>query len=217
VRSRPIPENGTAHGLRPLAVGALSGALAGTLFGAAAILVQAALTQVTVASYGRTAAVDNAMTGDAFVASPNVLITFVLLGGICGLLFGAARARLKTPGVVTTLGFAVLLVLVLQPLLLGAHLDFSAVAWIGDRSAVPPGGYFKPVREQVLPPLVLRSILAALIFVEGLAIALAARLVGQLLPNLPAAAYAVITMALGIPGLAIFALLLFVATGAGGG
>lgn len=209
------PKNGTASGLRPLAVGALSGVLAGILFGAIAILVQAALTQMTIARYGRSAAVDNALTGNAFVASPDVLITFTLMGSLGGVLYGAARARLGAPGVVTTFAFAVLLVVVLQPLLLGARLDFSAVAWIGDRSATPPGGYFKPFPEQVLPPLVLGSILAALIFVEGLAIALFTRLGGQLLPKLPATAYAVIAIGLGLPGLGVLALLVFVASGGG--
>ncbi len=39
--SRSVPKNGMTNGLRPLAVGALSGMLAGILFWAIAILIQA--------------------------------------------------------------------------------------------------------------------------------------------------------------------------------
>ena len=205
-----------AGGLRQLAVGALSGGLAGFLFWFIAILVQAALTLVTIASYGRTAAVDNAPSGGTFLTSPGVIIPFILVGSLGGVLYGAARAGLRIPGVVTALGFAVLFALALQPLLSGANLDFSAVAWIGQRSATPPGGYFKPSPQQVVPPIVLGSMLAALIFLEGLAIALFARLGGALLPKLPAAAYAVIAAGLGLPGLAVLGLLLFIATGGAG-
>jgi hypothetical protein len=105
-------------------------------------------------------------------------------------------------------------VLVLQPLLSGANLGFSAVAWIGERSAIPPGGYFKPFPKQVVPPFVLTSILAALIFLEGLAIAFFARLGGRLMPNLPATAYAVIAA---VPALAFFGLLLIAVALIGGG
>lgn len=194
----------------------MSGVLSGILFVAIAILVQAALTQFVIAGYGRAAAVDNALAGSQLVARSDLFIPFGLLGGSTGLLYGAVRAGLKIPGLITALGFAVLLVLVLEPLLVAANLGFSAVAWIGDRSATPPGGYFKPRPEQVLPPLVLQSILAALIFMEGLAIALFARLGGRLLPILPVAAYAVIAAALGLPGLAVLALVMFVACGGGG-
>ncbi|SRR5713226_9561370 len=212
--SRSVPKNRMANGLRPLAVGALSGVLAGILFWAIAILIQAALTQVTIASYGRSAAVDNAPSVGTFLTSPGVLIPLTVLGSFGGLLYGAARSRLKLPGVVTALGFAVLLVLVLQPLLSGANLGFSAVAWIGERSAIPPGGYFKPFPKEVVPPFVLTSILAALIFLVGLAIAFFARLGGRLLPNLPATAYAVIAA---VPALAFFGLLLIAVALIGGG
>lgn len=205
-----------ANGLRQPAVGALSGAVAGVLFWATAILVQAALTLATIASYGRTAAVDNAPTGGTFLTSPGVLIPLILLGGFGGVLYGAARAGLRIPGVVTALGFAFLFTLALQPLFVAANLDFSAVAWIGQRSATPPGGYFKPSPQQVVPPFDLASILAALIFLEGLAIAVFARLGDRLLPKLPAAAYAVIAIGLGLPGLGVLGLLLFFATGGGG-
>jgi hypothetical protein len=212
--SRPVHEDARANGLRPMAVGALSGVLAGTLFWVIAILVQAALTQVTIATYGRSAAVDNAPAGGTFLTSSGGLIPFTVLGSFGGLLYGAARARLKLPGVVTALGFAVLFALVLQPLLSGANLGFSGVAWIGERSATPPGGYFKPSPVQVLPPFALELILATLVFLEGLAIALFARLGRRLLPNLPAPAYAVIAA---VPVLAFFALLLLVVALLGGG
>jgi len=211
---RSVPKNGMANGLRPLAVGALSGVLAGILFWAIAILVQAALTEVTIASYGRSAAVDNAPAGGTFLTSPGVLIPFTVLGSFGGLLYGAAHARLNLPGVVTALGFAVLLVLVLQPLLSGANLGFSTAAWIGERFAIPPGGYFKPFLMQVVPQFVLTSILAAIIFLEGLAIAFFARLGGRLLPNLPATAYAVIAA---VPAIAFFGLLVIAAALIGGG
>src|SRR5712692_9267187 len=118
----PNPENGAASGLRSAAVGSLSGMLAGFLFGVLAMLVQAVITHVTIASYGES----RSDYGYASLAQPDVLIVFTILGSIFGVLYGAAIARLRTPGVPTALGFAVLLVLVLEPLLSSGQGGFSA-------------------------------------------------------------------------------------------
>ncbi len=71
--------------LRRLAVGALSGVRAGFLFGVITILVQAAITQVTIASYGNSAV----YIIYAFDANPQQVIVFSLLGSLLGLLYGA--------------------------------------------------------------------------------------------------------------------------------
>src|SRR5712692_6927892 len=158
--TRPGPESGVVSDLRELAVGALSGVLAGFLFGLITILVQAAITQVTIASYGKGAV----YTIYPFDANPQQVIAFGLLGSLFGLLYGAAHSRLPTPGVATGFGFAVLLVLVLQPLFLSAHVSFSALIFM-----MRPG-FIKLLPEEAAPPLLLGSLLAALILLKGLAV-----------------------------------------------
>ncbi len=198
----PIPDSGAASGLRSAAVGSLSGMLAGFLFGVLAMLVQAVITHVTIASYGESR-VDY---GYASFAQSDVLIVFTLLGSIFGVLYGAARVRLRTPGVPTALGFAFLLVLILEPLLSSGQGGFSAHVDM-TQAVTGPSGFAKTFvfAQDVGPPYLLGSILAALVFLQGLAIPLFARLGGQLLPRLPARAYAVIAAG---PGPALLGLFL---------
>ncbi len=180
--------------------------LAGFMFGALAVLIQAVITQVTIASYGASR-IDS---GYAVLSQPGALIPFTLMGSPFGVLYTAARARLRTPAVPTALGFAVLVVLILQPLLLSTQLDFSAHVDVTQIVAAPAPGFPDKAfvtAQDVSPPVLLGSILAALLWLEGLAITLVAVPVGRLLPRLPAAAYGFIAAA---PGLTLVGLLLLV-------
>ncbi len=184
--------------------------LAGFLFGVLAMLVQAVITHVTIASYGES----RSDYGYASLAQPDVLIVFTILGSIFGVLYGAAIARLRTPGVPTALGFAVLLVLVLEPLLSSGQGGFSAHVDM-TQAVTGPSGFAKTFvfAQDVAPPHLLGSMLAALVFLQGLAISLFARLGGQLLPRLPARAYAVIAAGPGVALLCLFLLVVALLSG----
>jgi len=123
--------------------------LAGFLFGVLAMLVQAVITHVTIASYGES----RSDYGYASLAQPDVLIVFTILGSIFGVLYGAAIARLRTPRVPTALGFAVLLVLVLEPLLSSGQGGFSAHVDM-TQAVTGPSGFAKTFvfAQDVAPP-----------------------------------------------------------------
>lgn len=197
--------------LRLAAVGAVSGALAGLFFGVCALLIQTAITQDLISRYGN-AAVDH---GAAFL-SPGLIPGMSALGAAFGIVYVAAWQFVPWPIRVGGILFAALLTLVLQPLLASGLDYFSAVVMV---SVTGPNGL--PDKcctvTDVAPPRTLGLLMSALIFLEGLAIHRFAHVGLRLMPRLPAAVYAVITVLLGFPGVAFIGLLLLIATGVLGG
>jgi len=96
--------------LRQAAVGALSGATAGALFGACLFGIQAVDTTALRARYG-----DNLVTqGMMPFSDPSVIIPIGLVGGFVGLLYASARMGMPELARGGGLVFAALLTLVLQ-------------------------------------------------------------------------------------------------------
>ena len=191
-------------------MGALSGGLAGFLFGVSAFLVQTAITRELIASYG-----DSAVDHGAALLNPTLVIPMGLLGAFAGILYVLTSRFVPWLARAGGLPFAALLTLALQPLL-AAGLDFfSAVVTVAVRG---PGGSIKTgAIEDVAPPLLLGLLMSALLFLEGLAVHRFAQLGTRWMPRLPAAAYAVIAAGLGLPGLTFLGLLVLLATGRLGG
>lgn len=202
--------------LREAALGAMSGALAGFLFGVSVVLIQTSITDALIAKYGYSA-VDH---GASFL-QPVALITMSVLGSFLGLVYAFAHLRASWLGRVRGLLFAAFLTLVLLPLLV-AHLDnFSAIVTVTQASTNLPLDPFAvktaSVPEDVAPPQLLGLLLAALVFLEGLGIRLFAQLGARWIPRLHGVVYAVIATGLALPGLAYFGLLVIFATGLQGG
>jgi hypothetical protein len=203
-------ESGTGSArLRLAAVGAVSGALAGLLFGLCALLIQTAITDQLITKYG-----DGAVDHGAAFLNPTLVIPMCLLGAFIGILYVAACQTVPLLARAGGLLFAALLTLVLQPLL-AAGLDyFSAVVMVSVTGMSPSGLMTKCCAiEDIAPPLLLGLLLSALVFAEGLAVHRLARVGTRWMPWLPGAAYAVVAAGLGLPGFAYICLLLLLATG----
>ncbi len=198
--------------LRLGALGAMAGATAGGLFGLAGFVIQTVITQQDTAIYGD-AAVDH---GAPFLSS-GVILSTALLGGFVGMLYAGVRAR--QAGLARWRGtlFAGLVAVGLQPLLAG-RLSISAVV-SATITRTTPAGYVKsgPEIQDLASHAQELALMVGLVFLMALVTHVLLELASRRLPRLPAAVYAVIACAIGLPGLAIFGLFFLAAIGAVGG
>ena len=194
----------TGH-LRPYAVGALSGAMAGFLFAVCAVLIQTAITETLITRYG--SSVDVSMV----FYQPSLIIPLCLLGALFGLAYATARLRTSWPAAGFGVAFAVLMALVVGSLLLFNLMVFSTVVSV-TRSFVMANGFTKSgtFGEDAIPSAATVSLLAVLLLLEGLAIHIFNKVGMRWMPRLPNVAYGAITAGLGLPGLTMFGLLLFI-------
>lgn len=199
--------------LRQAAVGALSGAIAGSLFGGCALLIQTVITDALINRYG-----DIAVDHGAEFLNPSLVIAMCFLGAFVAILYVWARHLVPWLARAGGVLFAVLLTLVVQPLLAAGLVYFSAVVSVTVTGETPSGFVSKCcAAEDVAPPLLLGLLMSALVFLEGLAIHRLMQVGARWMPRLPAAGYAVIAGGLGVPGLLFVGLLLLLASGTLGG
>jgi len=148
---------------------------------------------------------------------PEAILVMALLGGFLGLLYAAARtgepALARWRGVL----FATLLAVGLQPLLYG-RLYVSSVV-VETFSKPSPEGPVKwgEFGLDLWPPWLELGLMAVIVFLMGLLIHQLLSVAPRLVPRLPPAVHVIVIATIGLPGGAIFGLLLLVALGAIGG
>jgi hypothetical protein len=197
---------------RLTATGACAGAVAGALIGLTAFTLQSVITGEAIARYGYSA-VDH---GAGFLA-PGAILTLCLLGGFTGILYAAARVREPVLGRWQGMVFASVLAVGFQPLLLG-RLYISSVVTV-TITGVMPSGYVKSgdVIQDLLPMPLEVAAMAGLVLLMGLLIHQLLGVMSRLVRRLPTAVNVIVTAAIGLPGAAIFVVLLLAALGAIGG
>jgi len=208
-----VPGEFSPKVMREEAIGAVAGVAAGLLFGVVAMLVQTAISSVLRSTYG-----DAAIDHGAPFLQPALIVPLTALGSFVGLLYAAARVLAPWLARTAGLPFAALMTAGVWPLFYTTYVRFSAVVLV-TQSGTTPSGVVKTAKTaiDVAPPFVLAVLLVVLIFLEGMAINRLAELGARWLPELPRAVYVATAGLLGLPGLAIFVLLVLAAIGVSGG